>query len=284
MKEGALAWITGGNGLIGHHLIRSAPEFAGAIRARGISRSDVELLDHGSVAELFRREKPGLVIHCAAMSKSPACEADPPLARSTNVEVTQQLAELAADIPFIFFSTDLVFDGRKGMYEEEDRVNPLSVYAETKVLAEEAVRRHPNHLIVRISITGGESPGRSQPFNEEMKKAWRNGQVLRLFTDEFRCPSSAPILARAVWELVVKNARGTCHLCFPERLSRYEMGVALAAKHPELSPRIEAASRKEYKGPPRPEDTSLNSEKARGLLSFELPAFTEWLRADTTGF
>jgi nucleoside-diphosphate-sugar epimerase len=60
-----------------------------------------------------------------------------------NVEVTKLLAELAAEIQFVFFSTDLVFDGRKGNYVEADAVNPLHVYGETKAAAEEIVLKNP---------------------------------------------------------------------------------------------------------------------------------------------
>lgn len=212
------------------------------------------------------------------------CEADPKLAHRTNVEATRQLAELAAEIPFIFFSTDLVFDGTKGAYVEEDAPNPLSIYGETKALAEQVVRQHPKHLIVRISLTGGTSRAGDRGFNEEMKNAWRAGKSLNLFTDEYRCPSSAPVIARAVWELAAKKARGILHLCFPERLSRYEIGMAVAAKHPELDPKIIGGSRRDYKGPPRPADTSMLNTKAQALLSFALPRFSNWLQEDRSGF
>lgn len=284
MKYPPLAWITGAHGLIGNELIRSAAEFAPRLKARGVSRETVDLLDFRGVERLFRQERPALVIHCAAVSRNPICDADPGLAEKTNVEVTRQLLELADDIPFFFFSTDLVFDGMKGNYTEEDAPNPLSKYAETKVLAEGQVRQHPQHAIVRISLTGGISRTGDRAFNEEMKKTWQAGRALSLFTDEYRCPSTADGIARAVWELVSQSARGTFHLCYPERLSRYEIGLALAAKHPDLNPKIIATSRRSYSGPPRPPDTSLNCKKATRFLTFPLPRFSDWLRADQTGF
>ena len=198
--------------------------------------------------------------------------------------MTRHLLDLACDIPFIFFSTDLVFDGSKGNYVEQDSPRPLSVYAQTKASAEDLARRHPQHIIVRISLTGGHSPRGNRGFNEEMKNAWRAGKTLNLFTDEFRCPASADVIARAVWELVSQGARGTFHLCGAERLSRFEIGQILANKHPHLTPKINAASRSTYQGPPRPPDTSMNCAKAQALLSFELPCFSEWLARDTSGF
>jgi dTDP-4-dehydrorhamnose reductase len=278
------AWITGGNGLIGNELVRSAPECAPQWKARGVSRDDLDLLDFNAVTDLFRREQPGLIIHCAAIAQFPACQANPELAQRTNVDLTRHLVQLGADIPFVFFSTDLVFDGNKGNYTEEDAPNPLSIYGRTKAEAEEIVRKHPRHIIVRLSLTGGHSRNGKRGFNEEMRNAWRAGRTLNLFVDEYRCPSSADVMARAVWDLVAKGARGTFHLCGAERLSRFDIGQLLARKHPDLNPRIDPGSRKDYKGPPRPPDTSMNCAKAQSLLSFEIPRFSDWIARDTTGF
>src|SRR5216683_270886 len=113
-------WITGAGGLIGNYLVQTAPQFAADWQVIGLNRTKLDLTDYRAVGKKFRADKPGLVIHCAALSKSPACQANPALARKLNVEVTEHLGELAAEIPFIFFSTDLVFDGRKGNYRETD--------------------------------------------------------------------------------------------------------------------------------------------------------------------
>ena len=241
-------------------------------------------MDTAAVRELFLKEKPAAVVHCAALSRFTTCEAEPALAKKANVDMTRELVALAWDIPFLFFSTDLIFDGSKGDYVEEDQPNPLSVYGRTKAAAEDVVREHPQHTIVRISLTGGHSPRGDRGFNEEMKNAWREGKTLKLFRDEFRCPSSADVIAHAVWDLVSKAARGTFHLCGAEKLSRLEIGKLLAAKHPELEAKIQATSRKQYNGPPRPPDTSMNCNRAQQFLSFQLPRFSDWLKADTTGF
>ena len=68
------------------------------------------------------------------------------------------LAELAAEIPFFFLSTDLVFDGQTGNYDESAPVNPLSIYAETKAAAERIVLANPRHTVLRLSLNGGTSP------------------------------------------------------------------------------------------------------------------------------
>lgn len=272
-------WVTGAGGLIGNYLIHTAPACAPRIPVTALARSQLDLADFAAVRAAFQRQRPQCVIHCAALSKTTDCQANPALARKLNVEVTALLAELAAGIPFIFFSTDLVFDGRAGLYDEAALVNPLSVYAETKVAAERIVLANPRHTVVRISLNGGTSPSGNRGFNEEMRRAWQNGQTLRLFTDEFRSPTPAAVTAQTIWELAARPPAGLYHLASRERLSRWQIGQLLAARWPQLQPKIEPASLKEYRGAPRAPDTSLKCAKLQTLLGHSLPGLTEWLAA-----
>jgi dTDP-4-dehydrorhamnose reductase len=272
-------WITGAGGLIGNCLVRSAPQFAPGWRVTGLTRAQLDLTNLAAVRRAFEEQKPDLVIHCAAVSKSPVCQANPALARASNVTVTAQLAECATKIPFFFFSTDLVFNGRRGGYVESDAVHPLSVYAETKVAAEPIVLANPLHTVIRTSLNGGASPTGDRGFNEELRIAWQAGRTTNLFTDEFRCPIPAPVTARAVWDLVRAGATGLFHVAGAERLSRWQIGELIAARWPQLSPRLQPGALRDYQGAPRPPDTSLNCAKVQALLSFPLPGLTDWLAA-----
>jgi dTDP-4-dehydrorhamnose reductase len=274
----SLVWITGAGGLIGSHLARSAAIFAPGWQILGLTRERLELTDFEAVTRAFAAERPSLVIHCAAMSRSAACQANPTLAEQVNVAVTRHLSELAETIPFILFSTDLVFDGRKGGYIETDPCNPLSIYAETKTRAEEIVLRNPRHTVIRTSLNAGVSPTGDKSFTEQTRLAWERGETLKLFTDEFRSPIAAAVTARAVWELVQRNQPGLYHLAGLERLSRWEIGRLLARRWPSVKAHMERASIKDFTGPPRPADTSLSCAKLQALLSFRLPAWSEWLK------
>lgn len=275
-------WVTGAGGLIGRQIVRLLSGVLSDGDAIPLVRAELDLTDDAAVSARFRTDKPDAVIHCAALSRSPACQADPALARRLNVEVTRRLAELATKITFVFLSTDLVFDGRKGNYVENDPVGPLSVYAETKVAAEEIVRAHPRHLIVRTSLNYGHSATGDRGFNEELANAWRAGRVTPLFTDEFRRPIAARETARAVLELLRDGASGVFHLAGGERLSRWEIGQLIAARQPELKPQIVASSLKSFAGPPRPADVSLNCAKAEARLGRALPKFSEWLAREAS--
>jgi dTDP-4-dehydrorhamnose reductase len=270
-------WITGAAGLIGNYLVQTASHFAPQSHIRGLTRADLELSDFGAVKSAFQKDSPRLVIHCAALAHTPTCEKNPALAHTMNVEVTAVLAELAADIPFIFFSTDLVFDGFTGNYDESAAVNPLSVYAKTKVEAERIVLANPKHTVLRTSLNFGRSLTGERAFNEQMRRAVKRGETLQLFTDEYRCPIPAAETVRAVWEMAALNQPGLYHLAGAERLSRVQIGELLAKHWGDLQVKIEPGSIKDFRGLPRSPDTSLNCARIQKLLSFPLPRFGEWL-------
>jgi dTDP-4-dehydrorhamnose reductase len=273
-------WVTGAAGLIGGTLMRS-PGIPRGWDAVALHRGVLELTDFAAVDRRFELERPGALIHCAAMSRSPRCEAEPARARQWNVDVTRHLAGLFGGRRMIFLSTDLVFDGQSGGYREESAVCPLSVYGETKVEAEQWVLRDPGHLVVRTSLNHGWSVTGDRGFNEEMANAWRAGRTLKLFLDEFRNPIPAEHTARALWELVAKDHGGLLHLAGAQRLSRWEIGSALAAtlEGEGFACPIETGSLRDYNGAPRPPDTSLDSSRAQALLGFRIPGYAEWLAA-----
>jgi dTDP-4-dehydrorhamnose reductase len=195
-----------------------------------------------------------------------------------NVGLTRVLADLAHDVPFLFLSTDLVFDGRKGDYTENDAVNPLSVYAETKARAEEIVLANPLHTVVRLALNTGISPTGARSFTEEMRRAAARGERLSLFTDEWRTPLPAVVTARVLWELLAgTHPPGLYHLGGGERLSRWEIGQLVARRWPALAGNIQPASLRDFTGPPRPADTSLNCAKIQAHLPFKLPGLRQWM-------
>jgi len=277
----ALAWITGANGLIGNYLVQTAPKFAAHRRLRALTRADFDLLDFAAVEREYARDRPQLVIHCAAITTIAEAQQNPGLARRVNVEVTQFLAGLAADIPFVFFSTDLVFDGRKGDYTETDVPNPLNLYGETKLAAEAVVLRNPRHLVIRTSINGGVSRSGNRAFNEQLRRSFQQaGPGMTLFHDEFRCPIPAVETARAVWELAGKNCAGLCHVAGAEKLSRVQLGALLVKRWPEVTATIRSGSARDFPGPARALDTSLDISQAQTILTTPLPGLGEWLAAN----
>jgi dTDP-4-dehydrorhamnose reductase len=271
------AIVTGAAGLIGQYLVKTAPRWAPGWEVTGLSRSDLELTETLNVEARIHALKPDLLIHCAALSRTKACEQDPEQARRINVEATAHLAQLSHDIPFIFLSSGEVFDGKTGWYVETDEPNPINVYGQTKLEAEQAVLQNPDHTIVRIVLTAGTSETGDRSFVEDICRTVRAGKNVTLYADEFRCPLPACVIARVIWELVDRKQPGLYHLGGSERLSRWEIGETLLPWFPELKGRLMKGSAQNHAGSLRPADLSLRCEKIQRLLSFRIPGFREWL-------
>ncbi len=251
-------WITGAGGLLGSYLLKAAPQCAPDWQIIGLRRADLDLTDFAALRARFQVEHPEAVIHCAAVAHPPVCQRDPKTAHRLNVEATHCLAELAAAIPFFFYSSDLVFDGQRGNYVETDAPNPVSVYAETKVAAEQIVLANPRHTVLRLSLNFGKSPTGNRAFNEMLRNDLAAGKNFSLFTDEFRCPTAALITVRATWELLRRRAAGLFHLCGADKLSRWEIASLLLPHWPPLSGKIQPDTVKNYQGPPRPQAQSVD--------------------------
>ena len=148
------------------------------------------------------------------------------------------------------------------------------------LVAEEFILKNPRHLVVRTSINGGTSPAGHRAFNEQLRRSLREaGQGMTLFTDEFRNPIPAVETARAVWELAQKKCAGIYHVAGAEKLSRLQIGELLVKRWPEVTAQIKSGSAKDFPGPPRALDTSLDIAKAQRVLSQPLPKFSDWLAA-----
>src|SRR5713101_7147312 len=104
----------------------------------------VDLGDRESIATLWRDSRPDLVLLAGGMCHVDRCELEPDICRRVNVAGTEAIAQeaRASGAMVVFFSTDHVFDGSRGIYLETDPVSPLNVYSESKVQAEEILRRY----------------------------------------------------------------------------------------------------------------------------------------------
>jgi dTDP-4-dehydrorhamnose reductase len=273
-----IAIITGAAGLIGQYVIKNASRWASGWEVRGLSRADLDLTDQRAVEQVWQSLQPSVVIHCAALSRTKDCESDPRQAQRINVEATAYLASCSKKIPFVFLSSGEVFDGQAGWYRETDDANPINVYGQTKLEAERRVLQNPRHTVLRIVLTAGTSLNGDRSFVEDMRRAARSGKAMTLYGDEFRCPLPAGVIARAVWELVNREATGLYHLGGRDRLSRWEIGQKLLACYPELRGHLFEGASIGHTGAPRPRDLSLNCDKLQALLSFPIPGFHEWVQ------
>jgi dTDP-4-dehydrorhamnose reductase len=282
--------LTGAGGQLGAYLLRELSESGLGVTAWSRSRTasgaiplrPVDLTASDSVAAAFRAARPDVVIHCAALSTVAGCHWDPALAEAVNVGGTRLLADLAdaARVRLVSVSTDLVFDGQRGNYREDDAPAPLSVYGRTKALAEAPVRALTQGLVVRVSLLFGPTLIDQPTFFDEQLAALRERRPCTLFRDEWRTPLGLLTAARALVALAGSDCTGVLHLGGPERLSRLDMGLRLATYLGADASAIVPARRDEVPAPePRPRDVSLDSSRWRALFpSLRWPHWEEAVR------
>jgi dTDP-4-dehydrorhamnose reductase len=184
----------GGTGQLGLELIRQAP--AHDLSLTVLTRTDADLASPEAAAQQVRKHRPDLVILAAAYTAVDQAETEPGLAHEINGEAPAAIARACAEAgaALVHFSTDYVFDGRKGApYVETDAPHPLSVYGASKLSGERmALAANPRTLVLRASWVVS-AHGRN--FVKTMLRLGREGQPLRVVDDQFGRPTAAADLA-----------------------------------------------------------------------------------------
>lgn len=156
------------------------------------------------------------------------CESDHAWAMQTNCFGPAALAAASRDLPFVYFSTEYVFDGVDGPYSEISPTHALSVYGKSKLEGEQRVlEAHPNPLIVRTTVVYG--PDRQgKNFLYTLRRLLTSGQTMRVPADQISSPTYNVDLAHATAELVALGQTGVFHVCGPEIVSRYDFALQAA--------------------------------------------------------
>ncbi len=265
--------LTGASGLLGQEICRLGAtilkiegiSFSNTPEIPGISFSNVDLTNESRLSDLFKKIQPQGVIHTAAISNANYCQQHPTESYKLNVTVSKWIARYCAEnrLPLVFTSSDLVYDGKKGGYTEEDAVNPVSVYGEQKSEAERAVTAiYPQAAICRLPLLIGWWKDATRGHLRAFVESAKTGGTIKLFTDEWRSPLAVDSAAAGII-FALENLSGIYHLGGAERLSRFELGQKIV-KTFELQETLISATRQSDVPmfAPRPRDVSLNSGKA----------------------
>lgn len=268
--------ITGASGFLGWNLIQAVKsEFtvfgtflAHPIDIPGIQLIQVDLTNYKTLKELFDLSKPDAVIHTAAVSNINFCQENRAETHKINVEAPINIAALCSEleIPCLFTSSDLVFDGLNPPYSEGDEPSPVNIYGEQKVLAESGMKeQYPKTVICRMSLMFGDPGPIATSFIQPLIGAMESGETLDLFINEYRTPLSGRNAADGLM-IALKNLPAIIHLGGLKSISRYEFALFLAEilgfKRPKLNP----CRQKDLNLPaPRPPDVSFDCSKAIAL-------------------
>lgn len=277
--------ITGSNGLLGQKIVdqlnHSSTLFLATSKGENRNPScaianyqQMDISDASEIEMVFKQFQPTHIIHTAAMTNVDHCEQQPDECNRINFESVKLLFEASKkfNAHFQLLSTDFVFDGVKGNYKEEDQVNPLSVYAHSKVNAEQLLNEsaYSNWSIVRTIIVYGTANNLSRSnIVYWAKEALEKEQALAIIDDQFRAPTWANDLAWACIRICELNKIGIYHISGPTTFSIFEIVEKIAHFFNLSTKNLTKSSSLNLNQPAkRPPKTGFDLSKARIELGY----------------
>ncbi|MEO7040267.1 MAG: dTDP-4-dehydrorhamnose reductase [Gemmatimonadaceae bacterium] len=279
--------LTGAAGQVGMELRRSLAPLGHVV---ALCRSELDLAEHGRIAEIVEAVAPAVIVNAAAYTAVDLAESERDAAFAINATAPRVLAESAAraGAAMVHFSTDYVFDGTKTTaYLEDDVPAPLSVYGSSKLAGDEAViGAGIPHLVLRTSWVYA---ARGRNFLRSMLRLAHECTELAVVADQFGAPTPARLIAD-VTALLLENGRGPTGFRFPSWLSGvynvtargvaswYDLATAIVALDPRRERQtvhhIRALTTAEYPTPARrPTNSRLDPGKLERTLGVRMP---EW--------
>ncbi|BDD03350.1 SDR family oxidoreductase [Aureibacter tunicatorum] len=235
--------ITGSNGLLGQKLVEIFSNDSNVdliATSRGGNRlnegnyayHDLDVTKEEDVHKIINQYSPHAVIHTAAMTNVDKCEDEKDNCYDLNVNATKYIVEACekASCFLLHISTDFIFDGNNGPYDENAEPNPINYYGETKLEAEKLVTSSTlNWAIARTVLVYGQAQDMSRSnIILWVKDNLEKGKALKLVTDQLRSPTLAEDLAQGCKLIVEQKAEGIFNVSGDELLTPYEMAIITA--------------------------------------------------------
>lgn len=195
------------------------------------------------------------------------CEQEKEETRKVNVTGTLELIRQLADkgIKPVFLSSDYVFDGEKGGYPDDAKVNPITEYGRQKAEVEGKIGEitKGDYLVVRLSKVFSLNKGDGTLLDEMAEILFKGGSVKAAY-DQIFCPTYIMDVVGAVSLLQKKKVTGVVNLCSPESWARYDLAAALAGAMGKEKEKIIRISLDEISnGIKRPKNTSLTIKRLK---------------------
>ena len=287
--------ITGSNGLLGQKLVqllKGKKEVELIATAVGENRlpdkngyifESMDITNPTDIQRVFKQHQPTHVIHTAAMTNVDQCEEDEVGCELLNVTAVKYLVEACSKYNSFLchLSTDFIFDGENGPYTEVAEANPISIYGESKLKAEEIIKSsNIRWAIARTVLVFGIVADMSRTnIILWVKKSLEDGKEIKVVTDQFRTPTLAEDLAMGCWLIVQKEAEGIFNISGKDFLTPYEMAIKTADFFKLDKSLIQIADSSTFtqkaKRPPR---TGFDISKARMVLGYEPHSFEEGIK------
>ena len=268
--------VIGGTGLVGNALLRTwtsrGADVAAATYHCHASGSflQLDMQDEARVRELLGRHRPAVVAVPAANPFVDYCEQHPAETRRVNVDGTLNVARACRDLGarMIFYSSDYVFDGSKGVYTEEDATCPINEYGRQKAEAERGVlAADPRNIVLRTSGAYGWQ-WEPKNFVLQIRAKLSSGQEMKVADDIRYNPTYVENLAEITAELVEAGAAGVYHVVGAEEIVRFEFAARVAKAFGLDTSLLKPTSMSKLGSPtPRPKESSLRTDKVRAAVS-----------------
>lgn len=271
--------LFGKHGQIGSELIKLLTSW----NLIALGRNDINIFDYKAVEETVNNLRPEIIVNTTAYNDVDGAEVNPALAMQINVYANEFLARLSArhNVTYITYSSDFVFDGRKGTpYLETDTPNPINKYGDSKLRGDIAVQNSGvNHFIFRTSSVY--SLNRPCFLTKIIRQAKRKN-IMHVRSDLVNCPTSAQFIAQAT-AFLIKNYRselykygGLYNLCSSGSASRHQWAQAISKKM-NLGVKIIQVDGLDQGGAPRPAYSSLDNELFQSNFDLKIPDWEEML-------
>ncbi|CAN5765571.1 dTDP-4-dehydrorhamnose reductase [soil metagenome] len=218
--------LFGASSILGYSLFRARPDITAYCNRQTRKKpagcaGGIDLDEEGPVAELFSRIAPSLIIQCAGVCDVENCEKSPEFAWLVNVEAMRiLLAHAPPTARIVYMSSDHVFSGDTGPYDESSPTDPLSVYGRTRVAAEALMLARPNTIVIRSGPWIGPSASGKHGHLDWLRYRHGRGLAMTVVADEARSVVWAEDAARRVWDLAATELTGVRHLTATHTVGR----------------------------------------------------------------
>ncbi|MDX5326457.1 MAG: SDR family oxidoreductase [Bacteroidota bacterium] len=284
--------VTGSNGLLGQKIIQGYKHKEGIeliatargenrmIDKAGYSFESMDITQADEVMDLIKRIKPDAVIHAAAMTNVDACETDKENCKKVNVDAVEYLVRACekVDAHLIHVSTDFIFNGMSGPYDENGIPDPLSYYGWSKLEAEKIVLNAKcRWTILRTVLVIGVTEGMSRSnIVLWVRDSLRRGERIRVVNDQWRTPTLAEDLAQGCILAAIKEKEGVYNISGEEVMSILDIAYRVA-DHFDLDKNLidEVSSETLNQPAKRPPRTGFIITKAKEELGYEPHSFSE---------
>jgi dTDP-4-dehydrorhamnose reductase len=284
--------ITGSNGLLGQklvHLLSSDSNVELTATARGENRlknegnysyHSMDITSKDAILDIFEKTKPEVVIHTAAMTNVDQCETDKENCWQQNVYAVEYLIAAAKihNSFLLHLSTDFIFDGLAGPYDEQGIPNPVSFYGWSKLAAEKLVESSDiNWAVARTILVYGIAQDMSRSnIILWVKKSLEEGKSIKVVNDQWRTPTLAEDLAEGCILIAKKKAKGVFNVSGKDFLNPFQMAVKTADFFNLDKSLIQEVDGSTFtQTAKRPAKTGFNIDKAMHELGYNPKSFDE---------